>query len=67
VIVNDYVLRELNRQRRAQVADNIAAALRATKDRWQPRLSVLGRRTRTAPTTQPVTTAVAFRTGAAAH
>ena len=66
MIVNDYVLRELNRQRRAQVADNIAA-LRATKDRWQPRLSVLGRRTRTAPTTQPVTTAVAFRTGAAAH
>ena len=66
MIVNDYVLRELNQQRRAQVADNIAA-LRATKDRRQPRLSVLPRRTRTAPTTQPVTTAVALRTGAAAH
>jgi hypothetical protein len=62
VIVNDYVLRELNRQRRAQVADNLAA-LRTAEDHRRRQISPWRRRSRRAPTAQPVTTAVAYGTG----
>lgn len=64
MIINDYVLMELDQQRRAQVADSIAA-LRVAKDRRRSRVSLFRRRTRTARTNQPVTNTVAFGTGSA--
>ena len=67
MIINDYVLMELNQQRRAQVADNLAA-LRATKDEHRRWASAWRRRTRTTTTTRhPVTTTAAFGTGSTSH
>ena len=67
MIVNEYVLMELNQQRRAEVAGNIAAVRAARKDRRRPRVSALRRRTRTVTSTQPVTTTIVLGTGSAAH
>lgn len=66
MIINECVLMELNQQRRAQVADNMAA-LRATMDRRRWRINVFGRRKETATITQPVLKTIAIGTGSTAH
>jgi hypothetical protein len=66
MIINDYVLMELNQQRRAQVAENLAA-LRATKDQHRRWARLWRRRNRTVPSPRPVTNTVAFGTGSTAR
>lgn len=67
MLFNEYVLMELNQQRRAQVADNMAA-LRASKDhRARRRSSLFARRHRPATLAQPAPPALAVSTGATAH
>lgn len=60
MIINDYVLQELNQQRRTQVADAIAAQ-RETQHGRRPRLRVVRRLTRTGARTRPVIDAVGAR------
>ena len=62
MIVNEYVLMELNQQRRAQVADNLAV-LRTAKDHRRRQISPWRRHSRRAPTAQAVSTAIAHGTG----
>ena len=66
MIINECVLTELKQQRRAQVADNMAA-LRDTMDRRRRRISVFGRRKGTAPNAEPVPKTIALGTGSTAH
>ena len=61
MIINDYVLTELNQQRRAQVAEHIAT-LRAANG--QHRRTSPWRRTRPAPAAHPATSALVFGTPA---
>lgn len=61
MLVNDYVLMELNQQRRAQVAEAMATA-RATKEPRQWVTSLFRWRRHTAGVRHPAPPAVALRT-----